>query len=306
MKIICATDFSASAETASRVAASLARGFGDTLVLANAVEPPSDQALDDEIEKHRRDTLAAAAVRLRSLDVPVEERLLRGYPPQALNELGRELDVRMIVVGTHGGRALAGVLLGSMAEQTVIVSERPVLVVRQPSAGVGPASSDKRPLRIVVGIEASAASRAAVAWVGELRKSVSFDVHFVHFYWPPEQARRLGLPVSTEMIDGDPAATAVLKRELSPLIEDLPGRGESSLTIAPCEDSVAVALCGAASARDADMLLVGTHQRSGFEPVRLGSSVQSVLEAATVPVLCVPVSSACGHGDFKGPTVTIS
>ncbi len=300
MKIICATDFSEPAERAAQAAATLALRFGDTLVLANAFEPPAmpheystmvwDHSLDDAIEKRRLDALKATATKLRALNLQVEERLLRGYPPQALNELAREIDARMIVVGTHGRRALPRVLLGSVAERTVMLSEKPVLVVHHAPAGVAPARAD-RPLRVVVGLEASAASRAAVAWVRELRNTVACDVHFVHFYWPPDQARRLGLQVSSEIIEGDPETTAILHRELAPLVQGLPGRGEVSLDVAPCWGSVAAALCVAASARDADFLLVGTHQRSGLERVRLGSNVQPVLHAATVPVLCVPATA---------------
>jgi nucleotide-binding universal stress UspA family protein len=48
----------------------------------------------------------------------------------ALVDAAAKHDARMIVVGSHGERALAGALLGSVSHKLVHVAERPVLVVR--------------------------------------------------------------------------------------------------------------------------------------------------------------------------------
>ena len=48
----------------------------------------------------------------------------------AIVDAAAKQDARMIVVGSHGERALAGALLGSVSHKLVHVAERPVLVVR--------------------------------------------------------------------------------------------------------------------------------------------------------------------------------
>jgi nucleotide-binding universal stress UspA family protein len=48
----------------------------------------------------------------------------------ALMDAAAKHDARMIVVGSHGERALTGALLGSVSHKLVHVAERPVLVVR--------------------------------------------------------------------------------------------------------------------------------------------------------------------------------
>jgi nucleotide-binding universal stress UspA family protein len=48
----------------------------------------------------------------------------------ALLDAAAKHDARMIVVGSHGERALTGALLGSVSHKLVHVAERPVLVVR--------------------------------------------------------------------------------------------------------------------------------------------------------------------------------
>jgi nucleotide-binding universal stress UspA family protein len=45
-------------------------------------------------------------------------------------EAAREINARMIALGTHGRRGLSHVLLGSVAEQVVRRSSVPVLTVR--------------------------------------------------------------------------------------------------------------------------------------------------------------------------------
>lgn len=48
----------------------------------------------------------------------------------AIAALGVELDVDLVAVGTHGRSGLTRALMGSVAEQVVRRSERPVIVVR--------------------------------------------------------------------------------------------------------------------------------------------------------------------------------
>ena len=46
-----------------------------------------------------------------------------------------------------------------------------------------------------------------------------------------------------------------------------------------------------------DLIVLGTHQRSGFDRFRLGSIAETVILRATQPVLIVPASSASRKAD---------
>lgn len=122
----------------------------------------------------------------------------------------------------------------------------------------------------------SAASRAAINWVGHLPHAGPCDIHFVHFYSPTV--------VTTE-------------QELHPSIAHVPGAGSIALRVAPCWGSIAAALCVEASERDADALIVGIHQRSGLARLRLGSVTQHLLQNAMVPVFCIRTT------EFFAPTL---
>lgn len=83
--------------------------------------------------KAARDVLDAAAahVRARHPDVPVTCRLVEGTPAAVLLLAGG--DAGLIVVGTRGHGALAGLLLGSVSHAVAHGSQRPVAVVRASS-----------------------------------------------------------------------------------------------------------------------------------------------------------------------------
>ena len=63
------------------------------------------------------------------------------------------------------------------------------------------------------------------------------------------------------------------------------------------DDSLADAVAAQASAWPADVVVLGTHGRRGFERMALGSDAEKILRSATVPVLLVRAPSpAAAHG----------
>lgn len=58
--------------------------------------------------------------------------ILEGHPAQVLIEATRDAD--LLVVGSHGHGAFAGMLLGSVSQHRVQHAHCPVVVVRSPDA----------------------------------------------------------------------------------------------------------------------------------------------------------------------------
>ena len=61
----------------------------------------------------------------------VDELNLIGASPSVYAEKARELSVDLIIIGRHGQRGLATLLLGSVAEQLAKISDASVLLVRK-------------------------------------------------------------------------------------------------------------------------------------------------------------------------------
>jgi nucleotide-binding universal stress UspA family protein len=298
MKLICATDFSEPAVEAGRVAARLARRFGDELLLVHAWTSPfalyREVILDPKevqarlVEQATR-SMERAAASLRDEGITVETRLIESADPaEVICALAKEVEARLIVVGAHRAHRATRLFIGSAAERTMLLADRPVLVVHPGSDGLHAWAENRRPLQLVVGLDRSAASQAAVGWVRTLRTLGPCDVTFVHAYWPIEQYARLGVHGAVDLAASDEETERVLARELRPLFADLPGSGKVELRLRPVWGSPAEPILDEARAAQADLLLLGTHQKRAMARLWAGATVQPTVRMAQLPVLCIP------------------
>ena len=76
-------------------------------------------------------------------------------------------DGALLVVGSRGLGGFRRLLLGSVSHQCATHARRPVVVVRPPADG---AASDRAVSRIVVGVDGSPASRAALRWAHDFAR----------------------------------------------------------------------------------------------------------------------------------------
>jgi nucleotide-binding universal stress UspA family protein len=135
--IIVPTDFSTASEAALSFASELARSRGAKLLIVHVLEAPlarrdtdifyADFGADDKF-------LETMLKKLQPTDsnVPYEHRLMTGEPVQTIVDLARDERADLIVMGSHGHRALCRMTLGSVATTVVRRAECPVLVVKQP------------------------------------------------------------------------------------------------------------------------------------------------------------------------------
>lgn len=139
--ILCAIDFSPTAERAATFAAELAAGLGAHVHLAHVLPIAMPTMPMPEIGVAPQEVIAPPSAQLaedarRALgrladDLGLEPRLhvVTGSASREIVRLAREIGADAIVVGTHGRTGLAHMLLGSVAERVVRTSSVPVLVV---------------------------------------------------------------------------------------------------------------------------------------------------------------------------------
>lgn len=75
-------------------------------------------------------TLEDGADRIRARGLAVTRELRRGEPYRAILDYCEEMDVDLVVMGTHGRSGLERFLLGSVTEKIVRAADVPVLTVR--------------------------------------------------------------------------------------------------------------------------------------------------------------------------------
>lgn len=226
-------------------------------VPVDEAEPAARAMLDAAIET----TLGAQR------SVQVEPVLSPRGPADALLEAAERAD--LVVVGPHGGR-LAGLQLGSVTERVITYAERPVVVVR-------PAEATSA--RIVVGLDGSRPSRAALHWATrEAHLTRSSVEAIVAWEWVAQYAVYPYGPTDAEL---EGAAKSLLDAELAELGEAgrgiVTGRVEHGHPAGVLTDA----------ARGARLLVVGSRGAgAGFRRL-LGSTGLKCVRHADVPVVVV-------------------
>ena len=177
-KIVCATDFSPNAAAALRWAATTAAAPGDSIDLITVVAPPTTSFVELTMDAGVFDAarVRAATERLAEVAKTAEREfgrtvtpyVLTGSPPRAIADHAESAKARLLVLGARGRALLDRSILGSVAERTVRISNRPVAVVpRLDDAGWSPG----QPLRVLVGLEGGAAGDRALELVRDLRRT---------------------------------------------------------------------------------------------------------------------------------------
>lgn len=125
-RILFATDFSNCSQHAGALALELARRAGARLDVVHVL------ALHDADPSTAQERLPEVLPTGEG-DPHVERLMERALSPElGILHTAREREADLIVVGTHGRKGLAHVLLGSVAERVVQLSDCPVLTVRDP------------------------------------------------------------------------------------------------------------------------------------------------------------------------------
>lgn len=190
-------------------------------------------------------------------------------------------DVDLIVMGTHGRRGPAHLLLGSVAAEVLRRSTRPVLVVSGRRAL--PAGQLRR---ILAPVDFSAPSRFAAAHARDLAATAGAALELFHVL--PD------LEVPLPMNPAGFGAGATVVGELEPAaraaLEELAGAGGPA---APIETAVwhgppAATILNRAAETQADLIVLATEGHTGLDRLLLGSVAERVARLAHCPVLVVP------------------
>ena len=300
MTILCGTDFTLAAAEAVDVAALLAARLGRPLrivhvldlpgaaeILADKGWPPSRVRLHVEGEKRElEERLRAEATRVAS-SAEATTAVLLGNADEAIVAEGERADAGLIVVGALGRRAGTIWNLGSTADRIAQASSRPVMVVRR-GEGLLAWARGERALRVLVGVDATPVSDAAVRWIERLRAAGPVEVLGAHVYWPPEVRERLKIKGGIPLGEGHAQVDAVLARELTERLRAVPGGERVELHVVGGLGRTADHLVEVASEHRADLVVVGSHRREGFDRLWHGSVSRGVIDGASVSVVSVP------------------
>jgi len=280
--------FTPESELALRSAAALARSFAVEIDILTVIEPVSLYrrvltpiqsrliAIDELVARSRERLEDLARSReMEGLSVHCDVRV--GSPFVELIDGCRESGAELLVVGTRTGGQIERLLLGSTTERVLRKSPVPVLAVKREL----PAS----PSVVLAPTDFSSAAQHAVAEAAALARRWGARLILLHavepiaeaYVWPVDSSGTVQLYLA-EPEELDPEWDAFLE----PL--DLDGLESERRTV---RGYAAAVISETAAQVDADVVVMGTHGRSGLAHVLLGSVAERVSREAPCSVMTV-------------------
>lgn len=294
MRILLATDGSAGADTARALVDAVHWPAGSTVRVVSAIDPleavfgapwaPAVAANLDQLEADRvaaaEQTLEQAVRGLAHVYGTVERKVVRGRPGWAVVEEARHFAADVIVVGTRGHGAIASMLLGSVSAEVTDHAPCPVLVARLPHL-----------TRVVLADDGSDFARAAeqvlTSW--PIFGQVAIEtVSVAHLASPWTSG--LAPTVFAEAVGDYGRTAATLIRDYTEIAESAARRlrqaGLRASALAAQGDPAAT-IISIAEKSQAELIVLGTHGRTGLRRVLLGSVARNVMLHAHCSVLVV-------------------
>jgi nucleotide-binding universal stress UspA family protein len=287
MNILYATDGSDCAATAGRLLGALPLPDGARVTILSVIPDSSwidypalpEVALAMAAAEHEAALRVAeeAAVPFRDRGVHVDVRLRRGSPAEAILDQSEADCTDLIVVGSHGRRAAARFLVGSVSERVARSAHCSVLVGRGDHLK-----------RVMVAVDRSEASDQALNAILRLPLPADLDLMCVHVH-PPDALPSMLQPGGS-LSEGalfDDYAEQYHAREghvLADAKERLRAAGRTSSTQA-YYGAPAEALIAATRRADADLIVVGAANKSALGRLFLGTVSGRVLTHAHCSVL---------------------
>lgn len=226
---------------------------------------PYEDLLDSTVAE-----LSAAAPEVR-----IDPVLAEGPTVEEL--IGNAKDADLLVVGRSGRNQAVAVLLGSVCRAVLHQAHLPVVVV--------PAGARPGPMRrMVVGIDGSPASQAALEWAVDEAKRRGATLDVVHAWRYPYLGVRAGAAELVPLIHED------ADHVLSEAVEHARSRG-ATVNGHLVEQVESAGVLDVAREVDADVVVVGSRGRGGFSSLILGSVSTVVATHAACAVVVIRPST---------------
>jgi nucleotide-binding universal stress UspA family protein len=286
-RILVPIDFSPPSDAALAYARIFARAFGSTLHLLNVTGPtflraivanPADREiailnrLDDRLTDEDRGQFRAVTA-VEQSDAPADE----------IIRYARLRDIELIVMGTHGRTGVSHFLLGSVAETVVRTAPCPVLTLRDPAGHVS--TPRGTPSRVLVPTDFSPPSDRALDYARLIAARTGASLHLLHVLEELVDTASFGSEV---FVPDAPEVRAARVAQAQERLAHRIGTGDAERPRATTDvvvGSGAKTIASYAADHGYDLIVMGTHGRTGFSHLVMGSVAEQVVRNAECPVL---------------------
>jgi nucleotide-binding universal stress UspA family protein len=275
--ILVATDFSVASERALETAIALATRFGAKLTVLHVIEErahgvpfPIPEQARDAARSQLGDAVDGVRARLLSANGLIRE----GIAWYEICSAASTLAPRVVVIGSQGRRGLPRFVIGSVAERVVRQSPVPVLTIHPTDHVSILAGGMDRFRHILVPTDFSEAAERGIDAAVNLALEFDASLTVVHAREPPTYDYGAF---------EEPEFERRARSELDRLAQQIRVR-------VPTADAILRngyawrAILDVAKERGADLMVLSTHGRHGFQRALIGSVAEKIVRVSFIPV----------------------
>ncbi len=296
-RIVVSTDLSEASRHAFPVAASLARHFKSRLTVVHVTDFPQvgpeglapgslivgDRDVEQYLEGLERDLAELVDADAVFEGLGVERHLVRNATLDAYREFLVATRADLVVLATHGRTGVSRMLLGSFAERFLRYAPCPALVCRR-TASSAPAEGFA-PRRILAPTDFSPNSRPALEWASGLARSFGAQARLFHVIEYEPGLYGLSRDISGTWHEYEERVTQDFMARFREFVEQESEGFSADMSIR--KGRPIDRILEEVGEFGADLVVVGTHGRTGWDRFLLGSTAEQVVRRAPCPVLVV-------------------
>ncbi|EMA46317.1 universal stress protein [Halococcus saccharolyticus] len=282
--ILLPTDGSNGATVAVDHVLDIAAAHDATVHILNVADTTRDSVIQiqgdvvDVLEQEGEQIVRDAADRARQRGVTTVTEVLQGEPYSTILDYAELRDVDVIAMPTHGRQGLERLLIGSTTERVVRRADIPVLTIR-PDSDI----TVTHPYRnVLVPTDGSDCAREALETGVDVATEETAALHLLSVV----DVTSLGVDVRIQM------QVKFLEENATEIVEDAT-EFATDASVDPVSGSVVLGtsihgeILSYIDEHDVDLIVVGTHGRTGFDRYMLGSVTEKLVRTSPIPVLTV-------------------
>jgi nucleotide-binding universal stress UspA family protein len=286
-RIVVPTDFSDTAQVAVNLAGELAGYYAARLDVVHAVDASVYAYAGYPFASLSKDLVSSAEAGVQKVKLPaaadnakVQRFVLSGHPASEVVDHAERHKADLVVIGTRGHGAVARFFLGSVADRVLHEAHCPVLLTKKPRGEIKHPKRKKKPFeRILFPTDFSDTANLALQRAIALAEDLDAQLYILHVV--DDSIITTHVPNEREIILRElrQAALAHIEKTLPPEhIENF------ATTAAVKRGEPGRQIAAYAERNHCDLIVMGSHGRTGVKRALLGSVADKVVRLAKCSV----------------------
>ena len=232
----------------------------------------------DVLEREGNDIVTETAAEAATRNVSTTTEVLQGSVPETIIEYAERYDIDIVIMPTQGRTGIERYLLGSVTERVIRQSTVPVLSLH-------PESERQRPYpygNVLVPTDDSDCANDALELGIDIASAAEATLHALSVV----DITSLGVDIHS-VIEADNLETQA-ERTVREAMTAAERRDIDAVGAVEHDNSVSKAIRAYVDEHDIDLIVIGTHGRTGIDRFLIGSTTERIVRTADVPVIAVP------------------